>query len=232
MAITVRSAAPLVAKLGFLVRWDLPTDTHGALLVIALRDRPTLRHYDPELVSFWHVGDDGRGHRADLSLATTMPVERPISWGPIEIVDRLHVTNTFISFGGTLTAERIDPTTAVVTIQSSGPILPRGGHSQPYDQLAAEMAAFFARLLVPIDFEPGAEARIGATPPDVLYAAFLRHEVARLAESELVREAYGPDARLVRAEAERLGRRSPDAWRAGGELLASLRLLEDVSAGA
>ena len=216
---TILDAAPLVSNLGFLLRWDLPTATHDALLVIALRDRPTKRHFDPELISFWEAGADGRGHRAELSLLSTVPLERRVSWGPIEIIDRLAVTNTFISFGGQLTAERTAPDTVVVTLRSGGPILRRGGHSQRYDQLAAEMTAFFARLLVPIDFQPGAEARIAATPPVVLYAAFLRHEVPRLAGSELVREAYGPDARLIPVEAERLALRDPAAWAAGAELL-------------
>lgn len=217
-------AAPMVANLGFLVRWDLPTDGRDALLVVALRETPTKRHYDPELITFWRAGANGRGHRVDLSLLSTFPTQGPFSWGPIEIMDRLGVSNTFISFGGVMSAERTDPETVVVTFRSGGPILRRGGHSQRYDQLAAEMTAFFARLLVPIDFEPGAEARISATPPIVLYAAFLQHDVARLRAGELVREVYGPDVRLVRAEAERVARRDPVAWRLGGELLRDLRL--------
>ena len=219
---TVLDAAPLVSNLGFLLRWDIPTAAHDALLVIALRERPTKRHFDPELITFWQAGADGRGHRAELSLLSTVPLERRVSWGPIEVIDRLGVSNTFISFGGRLTAERTEADTVVVTLRSGGPILRRGGHSQRYDQLAAEMTAFFARLLVPIDFVPGAEARIAATPPAVLYAAFLRHEVPRLAASELVREAYGPDARLIRAEAVRLPQRDPGAWEAGSTLLESL----------
>lgn len=224
---TITSAAPLVANLGFLVRWDIPTESHDALLVIALRDVPTERHYDPELITYWSVGADRRGHRSELTLASTMPIDHRFAWGPIEIVDRLGVRNTFISFGGSLTADRLDATTAIVVFRSAGPILRRGGHSQRYDLLAAEMTAFFARLLVPIDFTPGAEARISETPPAVLYAAFLDHEVARLAAGELVEEAYGPDVRLVRIEAERIRHRDPAAWEAGRRLLAELGLAVD-----
>jgi hypothetical protein len=57
----------------------------------------------------------------------------------------------------------------------------------------------------------------------VRYAAFLQHEVPRLGIT-LVREAYGPDARLVRAEAERLRLRDPLAWEVGAELLTRLGL--------
>jgi hypothetical protein len=215
----VTEAASLVANLGFLVRRDLPTAGHDALLVVALREIPTQRHYDPELITYWRTGADGRGHRGEVSVLSTVPLATSFSWGPIELVDRFGVTNTFISFGGGLTADRVALDTVVATFRSSGPILRRGGHSQRYDQLAAEMTGFFGRLLVPIDFQPGIEARVSSTPPEVLYAAFLRHEVARLRSSELVRELYGPDARLVRAEAERLARRDPAAWASGTELL-------------
>jgi hypothetical protein len=214
--------ATLIADLGFLVRWDVPAADHDALLVVALRPVPTERHYDPELIIYWRVGEDGRCHRAELSLATSMPQRTAFSWGPIEILDRFGIGNTFISFGGTLTAETDEDGTALVSFRSSAPILRRGGHSQRYDNVAAAVAAFFGRLLVPIDFQPGAEQRIAAATPLVRYAAFLRHDAARLAASELVRDAYGPDARLVRAEAERLSRTRPDAWAAG------LRLLEDL----
>lgn len=223
MALTVDPPA-LVASLGFLVRWDLPTDEHDALLVIALRDEPTERHYDPELVSYWRAGADGRGHRAELTRETPMPLATDFSWGPIHLVDRYGVTNAFVSFGGTLHAETTGPDTTVVSLRSTAPILRRGGHSQRYDQVAAEVTAFFGRLLVPIDFQPGAEASINVTSPLVRYAAFLQHDVRRLAAGELVREAYGPDARLVRAEAERVHRRDPDAWEAGRQLLLDLGL--------
>jgi len=217
-------APAVVADLGFLVRWDLPTSDHDAILVVALRERPTLRHFDPELVSFWQMGDDGRGHPAELTFDSTFPLERRVAWGPIRIVDRLGVRNTFVSFGATLRGERVDPATVVLTFISSGPILRRGGHSQRYDLLAAELSAFYARLLVPVDFTPGAEARIGHSDPLVLYAAFLQHEVARLRSSELVREMFGTDARLVRAEAERVAARAPDAWAEAAALLSDLRI--------
>lgn len=220
--------AALVADLGFLVRWDLPSDEHDALLVIALRDRPTLRHYDPELIAFWQMGEDGRGHQVDLGLASPIPMERSFTWGEIKIIDRLHVTNTWVSFGGTVHAELVNPGTAIVTFRSTAPILRRGGHSQRYDALAGAVSSFFGRLFVPIDFQPGAERHINSIPPEVRYAAFLQHDLPRIASSELVREAYGPDARLVRAEAERLRRRDPEAWKAGGELLTRLGLAVDA----
>lgn len=219
--------ARLVADLGFLVRRDIPTAAQDALLVLALRDAPTERHFDPELVLYWRTGDDGRGHRSELSHAHGMPMLTEFSWGPIEIVDRFGKSNTFLSLGGTLAAERDAAGTVIATFQSRGPILRRGGHSQRYDSIAAALAGFLGRLLVPIDFQPGAERMISAATPVARYAAFLQHEVPRLGIA-LVREAYGPDARLVRAEAERLRLRDPRAWEEGAALLARLGLAPAV----
>lgn len=222
MTITVDPAA-LIANLGFLVPRDIPTLGQDAMLVVALRRKPTERHFDPELIIHWRTGADGRGHRSELTQASSMPRLLEFSWGPIEIVDRFGISNTFVSFGGSLAADR-DPGGAVIaTFRSRGPILRRGGHSQRYDSIAAALAGFFGRLLVPIDFQPGAERLISAATPVTRYAAFLQHEVPRLG-IQLVREAYGADARLLHAEAERLRLRDPRAWEDGAALLTRLGL--------
>lgn len=227
MTLTVDPAS-LVANLGFLVRRDIPTLGQEALLVVALRDTPTERHFDPELISYWRSGEDGRGHRGELTHASAMPRLGEFSWGPIEIVDRLGITNTFVSLGGSLAADRDATGTVIVSFRSHGPILRRGGHSQRYDSIAAALAGFFGRLLVPIDFQPGAERLISAASPATRYAAFLQHEIPRLG-IQLVREAYGADARLVRAEGERLRVRDPRAWDEGTALLTRLGLAPSAS---
>ena len=43
-------AAQRLADWGFLAEPDLPDRPGPAYLLVALRDRPTLRHYDPEVV--------------------------------------------------------------------------------------------------------------------------------------------------------------------------------------
>ncbi len=214
----------LVADLGFLVHRDLPRDGRDAVLVIAVRDQPTERHFDPEVITYWRTDARGRGVRAEITATSAMPVAARFSWGAIETVDRFGVTNTFVSFGGQLAAWRQDRGTVITTWSSPGPILCRGGHSQGYDHLAAEVSAFFARLLVPIDFVPGAERLVATATPLTRYAAFLRHDVGLLRSSDRVRELHGPDARLVSAEGERIRRDEPMAWEAGTQLLAQLGL--------
>ncbi len=222
MSPNVKSAA-LVADLGFLVRRDIPTVGQDALLVVALREAPTEQHFDPELIQYWRSAADGRGHRAELTHASSMPRLTEFSWGPIEIIDRFGISNTFLSFGGSLAAGRDADGTVIASFRSRGPILRRGGHSQRYDSIAAALGGFFGRLLVPIDFQPGAERLISATTPAARYAAFLQHEVPRLG-IQLVRDAYGADARLLHLEAERLRLRDPRAWEHGTTLLARLGL--------
>jgi hypothetical protein len=64
------------------------------------------------------------------------------------------------------------------------PSCAEAGHSQDVDPNASQVAAFFARLLVPIDFTPGAEARVASLSPMALYSGFVadlgaRYEAAR-----------------------------------------------------
>jgi hypothetical protein len=215
-------AAGLVADLGFLVHRDVPTDDAEAELIIALRRAPTERHFDPELLTYWKIDELGRGRPGAIMVDKGMPIDRDFGWGAIEIVDRLGASNAFLGFGGRLHAFRMDDGTVIAHFTSPAPILPRGGHSQQYDGVAGEIGGFFARLLVRIDFRPGAEAAINSAGPAVLYAAFLQHDVARLT-NERVRELYHTDARFVTVDAERVRRRDPEAWARAADLL---RLLE------
>jgi hypothetical protein len=51
----------VIADLGFsIVTGGHPANPVATDLVVALRDEPTLRHFDPEEVSYW-VPVDGRG---------------------------------------------------------------------------------------------------------------------------------------------------------------------------
>ena len=118
------SAAPLLADLGFLASSDLPDRPGPACLLVALREAPTLRHYDPEAVEYW-VSDGDRGVRRTLSREVRLPIDGEFSWGLIRIVDRRHVTNEYLTFGGRLTANAIDGV-VVAVFRSPVPLLRRG----------------------------------------------------------------------------------------------------------
>src|ERR671925_423881 len=109
------SAALRLADWGFLATPDLPDRPGPASLLVAIRPRPTLRHYDPEVVQLW-VPEDGHGARRLIDQTTAMPLALEFTWGPIRIEDRLHVVNDYLSFGGRLTADRIDDATILVFV--------------------------------------------------------------------------------------------------------------------
>ncbi|HEU0236603.1 MAG TPA: hypothetical protein VFR14_09205, partial [Candidatus Limnocylindrales bacterium] len=194
-----------------------------ANLLVALRERPTLRHFDPEVLSFW-VAKEGRGRVAGFSRDDAVPAQLAVSWGSVRVIDRLAVENRFLTFGGMLRAAAIDRATTVVALRSPGPIVRWGGHSQGADPLAGEIGAFFGRLMVPVDFEPGAEAALAATPPAVLYAAFVRHARRRLAASAAFRRTEPRLERWLTGEATRLSGTDPVGWSAAPPLLQELGL--------
>jgi hypothetical protein len=217
-------AAGELAHLGFVLRDGLLVGTTpGPRLLLALRDQPTLEHFDPEEATFWEIRD-GRGRPAFIDRETPLPLARPFAWGRIEVTDRIPVSNEFLGFGGMLLAEARDEHEALLAFTSRAPIVRWAGHSQGVDPLADEIGSFFARLMVPIDFQDGAEARIAATAPEALFAAFLSHSAARLHPGGLLRETFPDLARFVDHERHRMTNDSPARWREGEDLLGWLEL--------
>lgn len=204
------SAARMLANWGFLAEPDLPDRPGPAFLLVALRDRPTLRHFDPELVEFW-VTEGGRGVRRTLTRESAMPLDVPFSWGLIRIVDRLGVSNEYVTFGGRLQAARIYGMTIAV-LTSEVPLLRRGGHSQVWDEAASTLAAYPGRLLLAVDIEPGDEGRAAAATPATRYAAFIDDLLARYRASAALRDHDPTMWQLLRSESTRIQRQHPDAW--------------------
>jgi hypothetical protein len=217
--VDLRAAATLLADWGFLARPDLPDRAGPALLLVALRDRPSLRHYDPEAIRYW-VPVEGRGVSRTVDRHTPLPIAGDFSWGRITLADRLGVTNEYVGFGGHLRAEEVDGI-SVFVFESPAPILRRGGHSQGWDRGAEHVAAFFGRLLLAVDVVAGFEAALTAASPDAIYAAFLIDVAHRYGRSDLLRRSEPELWSLVDGEALRMQHLRPLAWKAGEELLAA-----------
>jgi hypothetical protein len=208
-------AAPLLSDLGFLASPDLPDRPGPAYLLVAFRATPTLRHYDPESVDYW-VTEADRGVRRTVTRETPMPVATDFSWGLIRISDRLHETNEYLTFGGTLRAARVDDA-VVAAFTSPVPLLRRGGHSQAIDPAAVDLGAFFGRLLLAVDYVPGYERAAAAADPMTRYAAFL-NDVAERYRRPPLRDAQPELVTLLGSEIRRLQTEAPAAWAAGTEL--------------
>lgn len=210
------SAAAMMTNLGFLASSDLPDRPGPAYLLVAIREAPTLHHYDPEAVQYW-INRSGRGVPRTLTRETHLPVETDFSWGLIRIVDRLHVTNEYLTFGGHLSAALVDGV-VVAVFTSPAPLLRRGGHSQVWDRGAESLGAFFSRVLLAVDYAPGFEDRTGQAGPVARYAAFLVDALARYRTSPLLRLEQPELWTLLWAEERRLKTTDPAAWEAGEAL--------------
>lgn len=209
-------AAGRLSRWGFLAHPDLPDGPGPAFLLVALRAAPTMQHYDPEAVDYW-VTDGARGQRRTLTHETPMPRSEEFSWGLVRLVDRLGVSNEYLTFGGHLDAAAVDDV-VVAAFASPAPLLRRGGHSQGWDAGADAIGAFFGRLMVAVDFSPGFEAALAVAQPMTRYAAFVRDEAARHRGGGGTRidDELG---RLLRKESTRLRSNERAAWDAGDALL-------------
>ena len=217
---SLTAAAQRLAPWGFLADPDLPDRPGPASLIVALRDHPTLRHYDPEVVEFWSTAG-GRGTHEIVTRSTRTPFIAGVSWGEIRIVDRLGVANRYVSFGGRCDADRIDDA-VIVALTSSAPILRRGGHSQGWDDGADAVGAFFGRLLVTVDYVPDFERRLADATPLARYAAFIADADARDRSLSTRALDVRPFAATVRSEAARLRRDHLDDWACGLDLLSDI----------
>jgi len=210
------SVSPLLADFGFLASPDFPDRPGPAYLLVALRAVPTLRHFDPEAAEYW-VSCGGRGVRRTLTRASSLPIDTDFSWGLIRIVDRLAVTNEYLTFGGRLTARSVGDV-VVAVFSSPAPLLRRGGHSQAWDLAADSLGAFFSRFLLAVDYAPGFEAKAARADPVVRYAAFLADAISRYLPSPLLRGDRPDLWTLLQAEARRVRTNHPREWAAGEAL--------------
>jgi hypothetical protein len=220
----------ILANLGFgHVEPDRTRGEEASHLLVALRAQPSLQHFDPDSIDYW-ITDGARGRKASLDRETPLPVVSDFAWGRIALVDRLGVENEFLSFGGTMRAQvAADKTTVLVDFSSNGPILRASGHSQSADPLAAEAGSFFARIKVPIDFVPGAEALVASAVPRTLYCSFVQYVRERLSQAHSFREANRWLADWTIKEGQRLEASAPEYWNAATELRQHLGAIEAIA---
>ena len=148
--------------------------------------------------------------------------------GRISVIDRKGVANRYLTFGGTLRAERIDGE-VICVFESPAPLLRRGGHSQGWDTGAHSVGGFFGRFRAAAGYQREFERRAAHTDPVSRYAAFVNEFVTRYRSSEYLRDHYPRLWTLMLQEEHRLRREHPLAWATGIELLAAAR---DGAAGA
>lgn len=222
--LTPVDAASVMGDLGFLVVPGNPGRDSLAYLLVAIRKRPTLAHYDPESVLYWtHQGlHDGP---AAFDRSVSLPIDVPFSWGTLRVTDRLGVANEYLAFGGRLTAALVDGA-RIAVFATPAPMIRRGGHSQGWDPGSAHLAAYFGRLRACLGRDPELDARVTAMSPSARYCAYLAGAINGFAETPALSADRHAELHHLRSEAERQHRDHPDDW------LAGIHLLEAMSAGA
>lgn len=231
MTSDLSDAAHRLANLGFWLDSHYPVHPGPSRLMVAIRDAPTLHHYDPERIRYWATCDEDRGRPMDITRRMKLPMRGCFSWGKVELFDRLGIQNDYVSLGGDVVAEEGGRDTTLVVFTSPGPILSLGGHSQPEDPIATDLGAFFGRIMVPIDFEPGVEQALSRAKPLDRYAAFVCYETRRFHRHPVLRREHPRDATILAEEARRLQRDEPFAWAAGERLLSRLGMEEGQGVG-
>lgn len=219
-ALTPAEAASVMGDLGFLVVPGAPGRDSTAYLLVAIRQRPTLAHYDPESVLYWtHQGLHDGPAVFDRSVA--LPLDTTFSWGALRVADRLGVANEYLTFGGRLTTATVDDQ-RIGVFATPGPMICRGGHSQGWDPGAAHLAAYFGRLRARLGRDPQLDAHVTDMAPLARYAAYLAGAINGFAEAPALSADRHVELRHLRTEAERLHHDHPTDWVAGSRLLAAL----------
>jgi hypothetical protein len=214
------AAAGMLQHWGFLAHSDLPDAEGPSYLLVSIRPKPTLEHYDPEELDYW-VTDGGRGIPAVLTRLSKLPVDAQTTWGMVRISDRLRVTNEWLSFGGRLRAELIGGA-IVVVLTSNAPLLRRGGHSQGWDVGAPSMGAFFAKVRAAAGFDHRFEALEATADPLARYGCFVAEQARRYRHSEVLQKLDPELWRLVQHEEHRMKERHATEWAGGLSLLSAL----------
>lgn len=211
--LTPDHAAEVLGDLGFLVVPSVPGLPGRAYLLVALRDRPTLAHYDPESVLLWtHEGL--RDAPMVLDRTTQLPFQAAFSWGAVRIADRVGAINECLAFGGDIHMARVDGM-RVAVIATPGPMLRRGGHSQGWDAGAAHLDGYFARLRAHIGDDRELESLVTHMPPLARYAGYLTSAIGGFAESPTLAADRHQDLHHLRTEADRIRHDHPTDWATG-----------------
>lgn len=125
--------------------YDRPCPVAGVgyrRLVVAIRNQPTHRHYDPEQIDVPDREGDGRHQRISLHGAGV----RAFGLGKIRLYDRFEKRKDFWAFGGTVTTMPLKDGTAYI-FESDAPFLPIDQlHPDLNYHLAVELKALFGRV--------------------------------------------------------------------------------------
>lgn len=182
-------------------------------LVVAIRKKPTVKHFDPETVHLYRRDAYGLSKGTTVSLISPSEEETVhVCPGIIRLGDRTGKEVDFYTFGGSLeTAVR--PGEMVVVIRSPAPILELTGKEETVqDELAAETGALLGRIEINwLEDEKEFSHRLAEVDPFHLYVATVNSLLHQIEEDPTL--AQGCEAPLYQIiQQERDWLISQDQW--------------------
>lgn len=225
----LRTITQVMAQWGFGVFFPLREDRPGfRALAVAMRPRPTYRHYDPERLTL--ALRRGREHPEATTIHHDTPLAGTTGVGPGMVVmgDRVDKRVSFYTFGGQLETIR-DAANGIGTLyvlSSPAPVLAINTSLGvgPEEQLAAAAEALLARMRARYRKQGrDPDALLSRLNPYALYTGCVESLYTRHQRSSALMAAFPDQYRLLQRERTWLQGES------GGRLIALEQQLESIS---
>jgi hypothetical protein len=160
-------------------------------LLVAIREKPTEKHFDPEALRLSLLDQFTMPGPTTLTLHTSLARSRRVLPGSVVVRDRLNKQEEFFTFGGTLESVAV-PGETVYSLRSAAPVLwlaPEG------DSVADQLAGEFGRLLgelraVAKMSETDLRGQLMQIGPQRLYVASICSMLADYERNPSLRECY------------------------------------------
>lgn len=171
-------------------------------LLVALREHPTFKHFDPESLSIPLVRPDGRIEETRMTLEHPSASPR-VGIGPVALTDRKNKQERFFTFGGTLESTSV-PGETVYSLRSSAPILWLSAQGNcGGDHLASETGLLLAETRAGFrESEDEFFRQLSTLEPLALYVACLYSIFEDYEHAPDLRDAF-PECHLVLHEEKR-----------------------------
>lgn len=159
-------------------------------LLIAIRQTPTEKHFDPETVQLHLCASDGGSEVVTLTLTSSLPGSSRVCPGMVTLHDRVDKRAGFFIFGGSLEAS-FNPGETVYALRSAAPILPVTESQSISGQLACETQALLAGLQSRWGaYDKAFEQRLAQVDPVELYQASLHAILQRYEKAPALRQSF------------------------------------------
>jgi len=164
-------------------------------LLVAIREEPTERHFDPQSMRLRFRDEHDKAKWITLRLHSPLevPIEASLRVCPGKVVlrDRMDKRVDFFVFGGSLEAVSV-PGETVYSLRSPAPILELTGDLESVpDQLASETEALISELQARWGLdEEGFARRLAQVDPLQFYLATLEAILARYEQDHTLQEAF------------------------------------------